>query len=174
MTDQRPTRRWWSDYRETVRAADSHRIDVYLRSLAPAGTHDAYHEVLDRLDALSSAAVVDDVRINIWGRRICQDEAFTRTETGRHLLDVIAQFEDWGGEYDADSAPFFEQREVSSSITDTAFSVVVPPEICLAVRVDTALTGVFPTEIDGEPYSVRDYLDAAEREFEELTAVAER
>jgi hypothetical protein len=174
MNEYEPTRRWWNDYREAARAADSHRIEIYLRSLAPTGTHGAFHEILDRIDGLAAAGTVDDLTVAIWGRRICQDEVFTETNAGRQLMDTITQFEAWGSEYDADPAPFFEQREVCSSITDAEFSVVVPPELCLAVRVDSVLTGVFPTEIDDEPYSVRDFLDAAEREFEDVTPMAEK
>lgn len=171
MTDDTTSRHWWNDYRQTVRAAESHRIEVYLRSLAPVGTHDAYHDILNRLDGLST---VDDVTVSIWGRRICQDETFTRTDVGRHLLDRIAQFEEWGSEYGASSSSFFEERDVSSSITETEFSVVVPPEMCLAIRTDSALAGVFPTEFGNESYSVMNFLDAAERELEDVSRVIEQ
>jgi hypothetical protein len=159
MNDSLDSCRWWNRYRDRLTEDVTHRLDLYLRSLAPRGGSDRSRRVLDSVEALAANDVVDDVRVSVWGDRLCLDDAFATTEPGRMMLDTVERIQEWGGDDEASARSYFQEREVHNSITGAEYTVVVPPEMCLCIHLDTQLSGVFPARIDGHEYSIADYID---------------
>lgn len=159
MTETRlSSRPWWDWFCQSLTTADTARIDLYLRSLAPVTGPDG--TTLTRVAELVERDVVDNSRVVVWGSRFCPESPYADTETGKRVLDTIEHFETWDPGFDVDASPHFEHRRVESSITDHDFSVIVPPQCCLAIYAGSELVGLFPADIDGECYSVSACLSA--------------
>ena len=127
-------------------------LTVYLRSSAPDVARERQRAVLDLVDCLESAAVVDDVPVVRWPKRVrapansdpaaaaavaCYDEFVERV--GVRALE-----------------PFFEERPATGRVD----RVIVFPVICIAVRDEGELTGLYPHWNDGVHHSIEDCLAA--------------
>jgi hypothetical protein len=147
----------------TLGAGPELTADVYLRSLSPAaGVHDGQTARIERLSALSTAGRLGDVRVSVWGDRICLCETCAETGAGRAALDRVEEFERWADEVEPTVTLPFDRRTVRSSYTDSAQEVLVPPVVLLALYDRETLLGVFPHAADGRQVSVEDALVAIE------------
>jgi hypothetical protein len=143
--DQQVFDRWRTDTLAVLWRAETARIDVYVRSmLPPAGAKESQTAVIERLKGLLEDSLVDDLTINVWGRRICLCDQCRGTETGRIMLGTVREFQSWGEEYDASVESTFEHRTQSSSITGAEYESITPPRVTTALYVDGDLRGVFP------------------------------
>jgi hypothetical protein len=135
--------------------------DLFLRSLSPpVSVHDTQVEFIDRLSELSAAGRLNDLRVSVWGDRLCLCETCAETGAGRAALDRVEEFEGWIDGFEADASLPFEQRVVSSEYAGSAQEVLVPPFVLLALYTDGDLVAVFPHSAAGERYSVGDALDS--------------
>lgn len=144
----------------TLDPTETYRVELYLRSLAPTGAYERQEAVLDRLECLAERGRVESVSSTVWGDRIRQ-RADLRDEAGHAILDDVDRLRAWAADHDASLDPFFEERE-GNSLVESAHTVLIPPVLCLAIRDDEGLRGVFPCATDGETYTVADGLDALE------------
>jgi len=139
--------RWTEETVAAMRRSDAVRIDVYVRSmLPPAGAKESQVTDISRFQAVAERPLVDEVSVNVWGDRLCLCDSCRTTEPGRVMIGTVRDFEAWGENFDASAAPFFERRQVSSSVTGGTYESISPPRVTAAVYVSGTVTGVFPCE----------------------------
>ena len=120
------------------------RVELYVRSLAPSGTHRQQDAVVRRLDELLGERVVDDYDVRVWGDRICHTSASARTADGRHVQNRLARIERWADETGRSLDGVYREVERESTITDESWTEVRFPEIALAEFVDGELVHLAP------------------------------
>ncbi|WP_135364045.1 HTH domain-containing protein [Halosimplex halophilum] len=154
--------------------ADERRVEVFVRSmLPPLGAKSRQEALIARLDELAAASALDGVSVTVTGNRLCLCDTCSGTDGGGDLIDRIAELDEWGDEYDATASPFFETRELDSSIAGETARALVPPRVSAALYCDEALAGVFPCRIGGREYTVADLVDALDRFAGERQLVVE-
>ncbi|MBV0900999.1 HTH domain-containing protein [Haloarcula salina] len=153
-------------------------VELYVRSLSPAGVSQQQDHVIGQLQALENDGRIADLSIYVWGDRLAPDTAH-RTEHGEFLLDRLTAFERWerasGASLDA-----FGWRDSSTTIaSDRTIDVISLPLMGLAEFVDGELRHVAPCTRDGTVQCVRDRVAAlsaptpsSEREAESERAPA--
>ena len=157
------TDRSGEDYQNmTDTTTDGHRLELYVRSLAPTGGREAQEAAIERLDRLERTGTVDAARVHVWGREIAPDSAAAGTESGRRVLDRIEAFETWARRADVSLASFFRTREVHSEITGRDYRTIVLPGMALAEYRDDTLAYVTPCSDDGQMTTVTDRLETLE------------
>lgn len=126
----------------------------------PARAKESQVTDISRFEAVAERSLVDDVTVNVWGERLCLCDSCRKTEPGRVMIGTIRDFEAWGGDFDASAAPFFERRQVSSSVTGGTYESISPPRVTAAVYVGGTVAGGFPCQFGDTSYSVRDLSEA--------------
>ncbi len=150
---------WWERYRSDLASRETHRIELFVRSLAPVpGTHRRRASLVERLEELDASDRVDEFDVTILGEELCLCDTCRETAVGSDTLDSVQELREWGGENATPLA--FDERRVDCSITGEEYTVLVPPTTCLAASVDDELQAVFPCRIDGRAYDVTDFVDA--------------
>lgn len=150
---------WWERYSTDLVSRETHRIEVFFRSLAPSqGAHNARTGILQRLSEADDRNLIDGYDVNVVGEGVCLCEDCAETRIARHMYETLSTLRS-GGEPDVEPVGFRE-RSVDSAMTGEAYSVLVPPEVTFAVYVDGTLRGVFPSTVDGHTVTVSEYLDA--------------
>lgn len=153
---------WWERYRADLASRESHRIELFVRSLSPVpGTHRQRTELVRRLDDLDAAGLIDGYDVTVLGEELCLCETCREIAPGTYLRERLRELQEWGG--DRASPLAFTEREVNCSLTGEVYRVLVPPTTSLAAYVDGSLTAVFPCRIDGETYDVTDFVEALTR-----------
>ncbi len=153
------TTSWWESYRTDVAAGQPHRIEVFFRSLAPSqGAHDKRRRIVSQLDEASSTSSLDSYDLHVVGDGMCLCEDCAETRLARHMHDTLATLREGGSDEIEPLA--FSTRTVDSQMTGEHYTLLVPPEVSLAVYVDSSLRGVFPAAVEEVTVSVTDFLDA--------------
>lgn len=134
------------------------RVELYLRSLAPATGRDHQDAVLERLRDLDEAGRIKGVDVRVCGDCVCPQSATARTAPGRRLLDRYEQFEAWADRTGADLAGF-EHRDVESVLTGTTVTGVAFPRMVLAEYRRGRLAFVAPADTGEETVRVEDRVD---------------
>jgi hypothetical protein len=124
-------------------------LTVYLRESPPSYVHDRQNAVLEVLGALESAGVVRDVPVVRWPEQVRE-----AGETEAPALDIYETFRDSVGRESLE--PFFEEKPAAGADE----RVVVLPVICVALRSDRELTGLYPRWENGTHHSIEDCLNA--------------
>lgn len=131
-------------------AAWTGELTVYFRDSPPEYVRDRQRIVLDVVEALEAAGAVDSVSIVGWPKRV-------RDSSSGHeaaAVDTYAEFVDAVGRRSLE--PFFEEKPA----TGRADRVVVFPAICVALRIEGSVVGLYPHWSDGTHYSIEDCLEA--------------
>lgn len=153
------TTSWWKRYRTDVAVGQPHRIEVVFRSLAPGqGAHDRRRRIVHRLEEAANTVLLDSYDLRIVGEALCLCEDCTETRLGHFVHDTLSTLREGGS--DAVDPLAFSTRTVDSRMTGEHYTLLVPPEVSLAVYVDGSLRGVFPADVEGVTVSVTDFLDA--------------
>ncbi|WP_246985302.1 HTH domain-containing protein [Halorientalis marina] len=142
-------------------AGDRPRIELFLRSLAPATGRDGQERIVERLRTLDEENVVRDFEVVLCGECVCPQAATAETEPGERLLTSYEAFEAWADDRDRELSGF-EQRDTKSILTGTTVTGIVFPRVVLAEYRDGDLTFVAPSADDTEKTSVSDRLSAYE------------
>jgi hypothetical protein len=135
-------------------------VTLHLRSSAPAAATRRQRTVLDRLEALADDGVVPELHVERWGSKVTVAADSDDEDSAVALYD---EFEAAAERADARLEPFFETREAVGGLLSAGpptDRIIVFPVVCLTVRRDGDLTGLFPCWQDGEHHSVEDGLDA--------------
>jgi len=172
-TDDPAFAEWLETTDDRFADAERRRVQVFVRSLLPPlGTKGTQEALIRRLDDLTAAEILDDVSVTVTGNRLCLCETCTGTDAGTNLLDSFNELNEWGGEFDASVAPFFETRELDASLTNETARALVPPRIAVALYCDESLAGVFPCEMGDSTLATADLVAALDRFCEGQEVVA--
>lgn len=117
-------------------------VALFVRSLSP--TEPATTQHVECVRDLEAAGTVTDASVTVWGREIELSARARRAPTGQYLLDRVANFRAWADERGVSMAPFFDTREVSSSLTGEEFAALRLPASCLAEYEGERLVHVAP------------------------------
>lgn len=121
-------------------------ITVYLREAPPEYVRERQRAVLDTFEQLEATGVLDDVSVVRWPKHV-------RVPSDRTDIDVGDTYREFADAVGADSLePFFKRKPVSGRSGD----VLVLPVICVAIRTDDELTGLYPHWDDGTHHSIED------------------
>lgn len=138
------------------------RVELCVRSLAPAGAHGNQNAVIERLERLEAAGVVEAFDIRIWGKQVAPSTAAARTETGRAALDRYEQFKEWAEHNDRSLGSFFDVHPVELGMTGEQYTAVMFPVVTMAEYRDGDLVHVAPCTDGDTVYTVGDRLDTIE------------
>ena len=130
-------------------------VTIYLRVGAPTAARDRQVEARARIEALADAGVLPDLAVEEWPSKAvvpADGPADAAVGTYDEFADAAATRP--GVHLD----PFFEDRPG----VGRAERVVVLPVVCIAVRRDGDLTGLYPCWSDGTHQAVEDGLAALE------------
>jgi len=152
--------RWLNAQREHVVEEGPVEVDLYVRSLSPPlGIRERQEQILRQLQELHEAAIIDSVRVNLWGEGVCLCDVCSGTGVATSMLDSVERFEQWAAEQGAVSLPFERERVDSATLERTSRDLVVP-SISLSVTTRSDLKAVFPCTVADEPLSVTDFVDS--------------
>jgi hypothetical protein len=138
------------------------QLELFVRSSVPAAARESQSTVRDRLRALEADGSIEAATVRTWEKRVPVDETASERETHR----TYAAFEEWARGRGVRLCPFFDTRECHSSITGESHTALVLPMMSLAVYDGDRLSAVFPHADDDRAYTVREALDALERDDE--------
>jgi len=132
-------------------------VELCLRSAAPSVARGRQKRVRDRVAELESRGVVADATVTYWNTRVCipGSNAGPADRCPRVVGEILDAVEDG----DVSIEPYFRRREASH---DADECVLALPVICLLVREEGELCGVYPATEDGEGHTVSDGLDRLE------------
>lgn len=121
-------------------------ITVYLREAPPEYVRERQQVVLDTFEKLEATAVLSDVTVVRWPKHVRVPTDRTDTNAG----DTYQEFVDAVGNESLE--PFFKQKPASGRNQN----VLVLPTICIALRIDGELSGLYPHWDDGTHHSIED------------------
>ena len=131
------------------------RVELYVRSLAPGGTHRQQDTVVRRLDDLLAERAIEDYDVRVWGDCICHASASARTVDGRHVQDRLARIERWAADEGRSLDGVYREVQCDSAITEESWTEVRFPEIALAEFVDGELVHLAPSHDEDADELVR-------------------
>lgn len=144
-------------------------VELCLRSAAPSVARGRQGDVRDRVETLESSGVVAETTVNYWSSRVCLPG--TAAGPADRCPRVVGEILDAARDSDVRIAPYFRARESTREGDGSAGdegaggeteTVLFLPVICLLVRADGDLVGIYPVTEDGEGYTVTDGLDRLE------------
>lgn len=145
------------------------RIELFVQTLAPVENYDSQGELVSALTDLRDEGSIGELCLTVWGNRICTNGELSTIDSGKHIVEAIADFYSFAAERDASISPFFRTNTVDASMSGQSFKSIVPPSQCLALYQRDELVGVFPCVIDEETYSVRDAVEQLQARATETT-----
>ncbi|MFC6730448.1 HTH domain-containing protein [Natronoarchaeum mannanilyticum] len=141
-------------------------LDVYMRAFAPDAARRRQEAMLERMRELRDRGTAEAVSVTRWSNQVSVSPARDRdppvgVETYREL-DAATD----GTELSIE--PFFRERSGAGGDR----TVLSLPVLCVAIRRDGEITGVYPSSAPDGSYSVTDCLDALAA-GDDLTNLAE-
>jgi hypothetical protein len=136
------------------------RLKLFLRAEPEIGAEQTKQEVVDRLVELEREGHIDEYDIGVWGKSLRTDGPLTRTDYQREILAHLRAFREWAERHGVSLTCAFDERDVTSVLTEESYRVVDLPTACLAVYEDEALAGVYPCHDGSRSRSVLEYLEA--------------
>ena len=129
-------------------------VQICLRRFAPDAAQQRQQDVLARLHDLSERGTIGDVTEEWWSTRVCTPGA--ETGAGASCPAIVGELLDAVDGTDISLQPAFRQATGHES-TDS--DVLYLPVICLVVRQNGEITGIYPACDGDEHYSVKDGIE---------------
>ena len=134
------------------------RIELYVRSLAPAEGRKRQEAVVERLRALDADGHIAGVEVVLCADCVWPSLGTAETDVGRRLLRRYDAFREWA-EARGRELVGFRRRDADSLLTGTAVTGIVFPRLALAEYRDGDLAFVAPSANGTEQTTVSDRLD---------------
>lgn len=115
-------------------------VELFVRSLSPTEKPASDHA--KQVRHLESEGHVDTASVTVWGHEV--DLSTPAPDTGQFILDRVATFRSWADDNGVTMKPFFEIREVQSTITCEEYAALRLPVCCLAEFENDELVHVAP------------------------------
>lgn len=138
-------------------------LELYVRSLAPGGSHEYLDTVVARAVDLEDRGVIDGFTVDVWGSRVALEGPLATTDAANAVLERVERFRAWADRSGTSLESFFETREVASAFTEESYPTVTLPSVVLAEYEDDDLRFVAPCRDGGTVHSVDDRLTAIEQ-----------
>ena len=136
---------------------DRPRIELYVRSLRPDGAHARQEAVIERLERLEAAGVVESVSVIVWGKQVARGTAGARTDEGEFILNRVAEFTQWALSNNVSLESFHQM------VGNESYEAIVLPVMGLAEYRGGELVHVAPCTEGEVVHSIPDRLDRLER-----------
>ncbi|MFB6183732.1 MAG: HTH domain-containing protein [Haloarculaceae archaeon] len=136
------------------------RIELYVRSLLPDGAHERQDAVIERLRDLEASGDVEDFSVIVWGKQVSRESAAGHTETGRYVLNRVAEFEQWALSHNVSLSSFYQTQAVGDD--GDASTAITLPVMGLAEYADGQLRHVAPCTVGDTIHTIVDRLDGLE------------
>lgn len=137
-------------------------VELYVRSLTPDGPRPAIESIVVRLQRLDAAGAIDELAVQVTGRKVCPESATAATEPGQFLLERVASFHAWADRTGRSISSAFVRHEGVSGIDGSDHSGVTFPTMALAEYADDDLRFVSPAVEGATVHTVGDRLDVLE------------
>lgn len=144
--------------------------ELFVRSLAPFGTHETQDRLVDHLDSLREADILDSFSVRVWGDAVRTEGLAPTAGDAATVVDRIVEFFSRAAEADWSVSRYFRVRTDSSLVDDRSQERIVPPERCLSLRRGGDLQAVFPCDVDDEHITPADALAYLEFGASEILA----
>lgn len=133
-------------------------LELWLRAFSPSISKKRQRELIERARSLAADGVVDDVEVDTWSSQVCtpDDDATDAIDT---CPAVVGELLNAVEGTDLRLEPHFGHRDVAPDRWGTVISL---PVVCLLVRQDGELVGIYPATDDERSYSVTDGLERLE------------
>lgn len=155
---------WLEEKLRTLRSGTPPVVQLFLRSLAPpVGIREQQERVLRQLRNLEHQGVVESVDVTVWGDAVCPEGNCAETPLGQEILARISELRQWAIETPVDIDTPFEEKHVSSSVTNESFRRIIPPRITVGVYTGDDVSLVLPCHLEGRSFDVVDFLSAFEQ-----------
>jgi len=132
-------------------------VQICLRRFAPDAAQRRQQDVLDRLEGLAERGVVEEVNEEWWSTRVCTPGA--ETGAGASCPAIVGELLAAVEGTEISLQPAFRHATGHDS-TDS--DVLYLPVICLVVRDEGEIAGIYPACDGGTHHSVEDALDRIE------------
>jgi len=136
-------------------------VTVHLRAAPSTAAANRQESVVSRLTDLASAGTIPEADIERWSGQVSVPVSDADSDAG--ALELFEEFESVAEAAGIRLDPFFESKEAVGGLLSagpTASKIVAFPVICITIRRDETLTGLYPCWKDGDHHSVEDCLDA--------------
>lgn len=140
----------------------SPQIELYVRSLLPAGAHERQEAVIEQLQRLDREDKIDDFSVIVWGKQVARDSAAAHTEEGQYILNRVAEFKQWALSNNVSLESFYQKKEVASEVTEESYTAMVLPVMGLAEYHDGELQHVAPCTDGDVVHTIMDRLERLE------------
>jgi len=137
-------------------------VTVWVRKRTASGTAGT-DQLLESLRELEASGAIDNLSVNVWSDQIQCNADKSLPGSEREVRNRIEEFQDWASEQGHDLEPAFRWCEKSTLVDEETHEVVVPPLVCLEIRVGDELLAVFPCTSDDGTQTVSNCLEKLRR-----------
>jgi hypothetical protein len=141
---------------DTIENGGERGVELYVRSLSPAGAGEQQKRVIERLQTLEERGHISEFTVTVWGKRI--DISDSKTAQGKEIRRRLTEFEQWAHDAGVSLASFYRARTVESATIGDTITTITLPVMGLAEYVDDELTYVTPCTDGDTVHSVEDHL----------------
>jgi hypothetical protein len=134
----------------TDRADLTGEITVYVREDSPAYVQRRQRNVREVFDTLTAAGVLDPVSVVEWPERVVLPNDDIVAEVYERFVEAVGR---------NSLEPFFERKAATGS---DEYVVALPP-VCIALRDDDAVRGLYPCWQNGTHHSIENCITALSR-----------
>lgn len=136
-------------------------VELYVRSLAPAGARPSLEATVERLQRLEADGRLAAVTVHVTGKCVCPEGALARTDPGEFLLERVEAFEAWAERTGRDVEDHF-RRVDAAGIDGSDFGGVRFPVVAMAEYEAGDLRFVSPSGTGTAAVTVQDRLAVLE------------
>jgi len=129
-------------------------IELCLRSSAPSVARGRQEEIRERAESLADDGRVADISTQFWSTRVCAPGGGAADRCPRVVGEIFAA----AAEADLTIEPYFRRRPASFDDEEVIFL----PVICLLVRRDGDIHGIYPATEDCKGHTVMDAIEMLE------------
>lgn len=146
------------------------QAELFVRSLAPFGTHATQDRLVERLEGLRGDGRIESFAVRVWGEAVRTEGRAPTAGDEATVVDRIVEFFATAADAEWSLGRYFRVRTDGSLVDDHSRDRVVPPQRCLSIRRADDLRAVFPCDVGDEQFTPADALSYLEVNAGEVPA----
>lgn len=135
-------------------------LELYVRSLSPAGARNHQEQILERIAHLDDEGTIAGYDVHIWGDELCLSAAATQTDAGQFVRNRVSAFKQWAQENGVSFESGFDAHETQLGFTEEEYTTIEFPMMTLAEFQGDNLVSVAPGSTRNSAYTISDRLNA--------------